>query len=321
MTRRGWKLVGLLLLALLGLRAQQRHAARWWLNQARTAAVNLSYQGRQRLHLETGGQSDDYDVTITHQAPDRTRREFKRPSEAGFTVTTIGAQSWRSDATTGRVERLAAPDETTPPDLPSRCRLRCRRGPRVAGHDTQRVMIVTRAARSELLLDRATGLVLASRRREAGGARRDTEFETFSFDPPSAAIEPPAGAARHGSEAMSAADLSRRLGFAVTEPSHLPRGYRLVGSYLYRCPCCGMEAAQLVYADGAGWLSVFEQAKAAAGCLAGASCCAQATAAGGCVGGSCDTGQLVARLDRDPVVVAMGDVGRAELTAVARSLP
>ena len=53
--------------------------------------------------------------------------------------------------------------------------------------------------------------------------------------------------------------LSQELGISVQEPSYVPKGFVIEGSYLFNCPCgCNHRSAQLTYTDGLNTISVFQ---------------------------------------------------------------
>jgi len=298
----------------------QHRMTRHWLAVARQAPRTVSYTGAEELTVFVDGRAVQSTVRVRHVAPDRTRLDYQDGELAGMIVVTRGDRSWSYDPRTGRT------DCSTAPAMPTELRgavARALPGPRVAGRPTMIVHLRAGDTVQDMCIDRATGVILVHRTRRAGHDISRSRFLEFDETPaPSlAGFDAPGGEATAGAEPMSLADLSARLHLQVRAPKWLPAGLKPLGTYLYRCPCCGMESAQLVYGDGVRFLSVFEQSKAQTSCLADQGCCALARQAGGCVGGACVAGSVVANLDHDPLLIALGDAGEAELRRVVESVP
>jgi len=114
-----------------------------------------------------------------------------------------------------------------------------------------------------LWLDRDTGFALKRERYNVEGKLTSgTEYLQITFGaqvPPDAFSIPPdwRQVDLDGSgERLTLAELSRRVGFPVLEPTYLPPGYVLQGGSVQRRGRHGFEAAELRYTDGLRLLSV-----------------------------------------------------------------
>lgn len=110
--------------------------------------------------------------------------------------------------------------------------------------------------------------------------------------------------------------LARELGLKVLRPGYLPKGYRLVGAYLYHCPCCPGKSAQLRYSDGVSSFSIF-QADPRQG-----SCVVRTCEAIGQAGQPSDYGAGLACgvLNRQGQVVVVGDLSPQQMRLVVQSV-
>lgn len=291
------------------------------LSRAESAAATVDYHGRQELRLSGAGPAVTMTVAVVHQAPGKTRMEYLDGELAGTVVVKDGARQWRHDPRLGMTCELDA--SAAAPLSMAGYRASQRAGEPVAGRASDRVSLRRRGLERSLWLDRATGLVL----RQVvvrGGQTADTRFTDFTVGRPDRPVTftAPPGRLVRLAEAMSVAECSRQVGFAVPLPADVPAGYRRVGCYVYDCPCgCGMRSAHLLYSDGVGWISVFAQDAAHAGCVVSQECCGLGREAKACVGGSKKGVNLVVRTDRDPMLVALGDVSRADLARMLDSTP
>lgn len=319
-----WPWVMLVLAVALAWQAQgivQRRLAERWLAAAQSADRRGDWFGEQRTTLTLGQQTVTSRVSVEHQAPDRTRREYLDGELAGTVAVQDGRRQWRRDPQLGWVVASAGAADI-PVDLAG-WRVRVRPGGAVAGRPTVHVALRRQDVRRDLWLDRVTAQVLRARSNRPG-QYTDTVVEQFHLGRPAqpADFGPPGGPERALANEEPLADSARQLGFPLREPQWLPRGYRQVGAYCYHCPCgCGMLAAHLVYSDGLGQVSVFLQDQAHAGCILSDGCCRAGSEAGGCVLAPGSAGPLVARVDRQPLVVVMGDLPTADLARIADSVP
>ncbi|NUQ00369.1 MAG: hypothetical protein HUU35_11010 [Armatimonadetes bacterium] len=318
-----WLLITAALLALVGVwRVVERGRVEHLLARARSAPRLLDYHGTQTTSLRLPGHGElSLSVALQHQAPDRFWRRYQDGELRGTEVVSVGGTQWRYDP---RLRQTFTAPSTAELPLSTRAYLvSVRGGGQVAGRATDRVRLRARGVDRLLWLDRETGIVLRSRTAQSGQLM-DTAFQTFALGRPvaPATFAVPGGSGSPIAEAVSLSDCARRTGLTVQPPREVPAGFRLIGSYCYNCPCgCGMLAAQLLYGDGVGWLSVFYQDRAHAGCVLSESCCKQGEAAHACVGDDGYGINTVARVDRQPVIVVVGDASSQALAKVADSVP
>ncbi|MCC7493161.1 MAG: hypothetical protein IT204_12465 [Fimbriimonadaceae bacterium] len=321
----GRRLIGLALAALLlggGWTAAQRRAqqqAERWLATAQRATQQTAHYGRQRSKVEVAGHRQESQVDLDQRDDGRTRLAYQSGDAAGTLVVSSGPKQWRWDPQLRRTvegEALADPLSELPPG-----RWRVGPGGLVAGRPT--VLLRTAGPpRRELWIDRASGVVL---RTVTIGPELTTRTEFLSFSlgrRAGVSFEPPQRDRWVLNEVLDLRACSRRCGFTVRPPRWLPGGLRLLGSSCYHCPCgCGMLAAQLRYSDGGRTVSVFQQDRRYIGCVISAVCCEQGSAASSCIAQRHAGLPLVARVDRQPVVVVLGDLPEATLARIADSVP
>lgn len=311
-------LFGLLYAARAGFQRQTVIAR---LDAAQAADGTLDYHGTQRTRLTLDGRTVESRVRVVHQAPDKTRLEYLDGQLTGTRLITVGDEQWRYDPALNTTMRLKAPGPV--PMTLRGYRATFSDGPSIAGRPTHQVKLTSPRGERLLWLDRETNLVLGTRTRQ-GEFETETIFTELDLTLPD---EPtdfslPAGATEAGAEACSLETCSRRLGFPVKEPTWRPAGFTLSGAYLYDCPCgCGMTSAHLVYGNGVGWISLFYHDKRYASCVISDECCRKGAEHDRCVGIRTAGLEVVGRVDRQPIVVAVGDASSADLAAMAESVP
>ena len=310
----GLVLMATLLVAVVRLAdAAERREAERWLARAAQVPQSLAYSGTQTVRFVWAQRQLVSEVSVSHEPPDRTRLDYHGADLDGVCVITAAGHTWRYDP------RLKRTDEATvtPTDIPASLdgyRVRVGPGETVAGRATRRIDLTGPKTSRSLWLDSATGLLLRSRTRQPTGQMAETAFTQLQLGPPTVAVsyDPPSGAHRQAAETLSRAQIEAKLGFRLVQPRWLPAGYRPAGTFLFRCPCCAMLAGQLTFSDGLSSFSLFQGRLEDASCLASSECCGTAQSQAACVGAQRDDGVVVGRLDRQPVLLAVGEP-RAEV--------
>ncbi|MBI5835061.1 MAG: hypothetical protein HZB16_22380 [Armatimonadetes bacterium] len=298
----------------------ERHEAERWLARAAAAPRSVAYHGREQVRFAWGNKQMASEVRVAHEPPDRTRLDYAGADLDGVCVITVGEHTWRYDP------RLKRTDEATgaATDIPASVagyRVRVGPGESVAGRATRRIDLTGAGTARTLWLDVQTGLLLRSRTRQPTGQSAETTFVELTLGAPAEPVsyEAPGGATRHAAETLTPAQIAARLGFALAQPKWLPAGFQPAGAFLFRCPCCDMLAGQLTYSNGVAAFSLFEGRIEDASCLATSQCCGTAQSQAACVGATRDDGVVVGRLDRQPVVLAVGELPQTELRRVVDS--
>lgn len=326
-TRRAIRWVGLLLIGGLlasvyavAQRAERREAERW-LARAAAAPRTLAYHGRQQVRFGWGQRQVTSTVRVVHEPPARTRLDYSGAELDGVCVITDGLHTWRYDPRLARVDEATATGADLPVSLAG-YRVRVGPGEAVVGRATRRIELSGAKVARTLWLDTESGLLLRSRTRQPTGQAAEMAFVELAFGPPAQAVsfDPPRGARRQASEQMAPSDLAQRLGFSPVQPKWLPAGFRSAGTFLFHCPCCTMLAAQLTYTNGVASFSLFQGRREDAGCLANSDCCGTAESKAACVGAMRDDAVVVGRLDRQPLVLAVGEVPQSALRRVVDSV-
>jgi len=198
--------------------------------------------------------------------------------------------------------------------------VRCVRMDAIAGRRAYVVEIAAADRPSKRLwIDRENHTILRTDDYSASGDKRSsTEMDDVSFgakiDPNTFALPSPKRVQYvMMCKSGESADLFRDLGFRVTKPTYLPKGYRLEGYHLLYSTCgCGHRSAQLTYSDGLNVISVFQTPRMISCCktMGGAACDDQ-----NC--GIATQGQ-VTRSGRTVVVV--GDLTPSDVRKIAESV-
>jgi len=312
---------GLLATVYSAARRGERHEAERWLARAVAAPRTVAYHGRQQVRFAWGQRQMVSEVRVVHQPPDRTRLDYRGADLDGVCVVTVSGHTWRYDPRLGRTDEATVTANDIPASVAGYS-VRVGPGETVAGRATRRIALTSARTARTLWLDVETGLLLRSRTRQPTGQMADTAFVELALGSPAEPVsfDPPAGARRHAAEALTLAQIGGALGFALVQPRWLPPGFKPAGAYLFRCPCCDMRAGQLTFSNGVASFSLFQGRREDAGCLANPQCCGQAQAEGSCVGATRDDGVVVGRLDRQPIVLAVGELPARTLRRVVDSV-
>lgn len=315
--------------AALAVAAAGLWAAWWWqVENARRWLDGLvdppSHYGTQVTVVERPGGTLRSTVRIDYASHRFVRWEYLGPDLAGATVVNRYPLRWRYDPQLGVSQEVWGNRGAGRID-PGRFVAWVRGGRPVAGRETVWVWLWRPGQERQFWLDRDTGVALRYWTQYRDGTTSDTAFTEFHLGERRPA--PEIGTAGQSSSPFvgfseSEAAIAKRLGIPVLRPRYLPAGFEHVQTYLFRCPCgCGMAAAQLVFSDGLSWISLFESDRNGPSCIGSSACCRGDNAPSACVVTETDGQSVVARLDRQPAIVAVGDVSRRELVRVIDSVP
>jgi negative regulator of sigma E activity len=191
----------------------------------------------------------------------------------------------------------------------------------VAGRAAYRVELKPRHPGNpwkRLWIDKESALLLASEDYDGAGRRtRESRVQSVEFRAePEGAVRPSSALINHAqfakaaeTEIKPASKISQAVGFKVLQPRVLPPGYELESAHVYACQCgCRVPAARLQYVDGLNAISVLE--------------CGSRCRHEGVVGPrGLPQGTAVRVLAGDNTIVVVGEIVRAELEAMARSIP
>jgi len=173
-----------------------------------------------------------------------------------------------------------------------------------------------------LWIDEETYLMLGSEDYDAQDRRlRSTRFVSLKLDTaPESAFQPKVDLLKRVSKRVtwnpaadeapaSAAQIARRVGFAVLLPKSVPPGYQLLGSFLVPCQCGrGDELVRSQFTDGLNTISVFQ--------------CGHPCARGSdCMVGSCPQAVAVRLARGEDTFLFVGEVDRSMLEQMAQSVP
>ncbi|MDO8589204.1 MAG: sigma-E factor regulatory protein RseB domain-containing protein [Armatimonadota bacterium] len=199
---------------------------------------------------------------------------------------------------------------------------------RVAGRDVNIVDLTPRTCAGpskRLWIDTQTYVTLRTDDKDMEGRLiSSSEFRRVTYGSPMSADMPriPSGKqieTASVSAGRDAASLSRRLGFRVTLPKYVSRGYTLEGYRLHACPCrCGHESAHIVYTNGVDTISVFETRKLHH-CGVTKACDPHPGAAGQCLMNKTERGAVAVAQRGAKTVVVVGSVDPSELMRIAES--
>jgi negative regulator of sigma E activity len=267
--------------------------------------------------------------TIAHQAPNRDFIQYLPPEHTDLVILRGGDGARCLDPANGETFHIpngGITSITATNDLiRSNYRVRILATERVAGRPAIRLRVTSRfgsARNREYWVDQEKCLVLCSREVDRmGRPLYEERFVSVRFEPVSVdtvALNDAASAlaGQHGAvaERMRLAELSRRLGFAVSEPDQVPKGYVLVGTYLTELDDVShTNAALFRYTDGLSSISVFQTRHKPAEADRGAEGLCRVTRSGH---------ETMAVIDRAGVrVIAVGSLPASVLSAVAAAVP
>ncbi|MHB0913947.1 MAG: LolA family protein [Armatimonadota bacterium] len=241
------------------------------------------------------GRQVSVDFVLYHKKG-KCRIEYTSGPLAGAVTGTCEMGLWRFDP---KLNKLTAMDACSSRRFDARAELAG--AAKVVG----RPVYILAVKRQRLWVDKETCTIL---RRENYGPRGRlssvTEFSSIRYGelPDSIFKQPDCHSADRHARKMSLAALQKALGFPVSVPRYVPKGYKLEGYRLYSTPC-GCRAAYTRY-DGPASISIFEMLSARKmPCAASGAC-----------------GQAVELSARGRTFTVIGDLSRAELQKIAESL-
>ncbi len=294
--------------------------------QAALAGTKYSYSATGKTSFLYRGRMMTADIKLFHKKPNMCRIEYLSEPLKGVIVGNDQQQSWRYDPKLRKITILgdfscgrhsadlglmlgnysveSAGKATVAGRPASVLNLKCRTG----------------KLKKRVWADTSTSVVLRLEDYNCDGRMMSsTEFKSIKLvnNLPDSLFKRPAEAhatvrRKDSARLVSAAELSKEIGFQVTKPRYVPRGYKLDGYRTYVCQCaCGHPGAYSRYTNGLNSISIFETRPASGQCqMQNEQCAVQDTEPG-----------HVARISahgRDFVIVA--DLSHQELQKIAASL-
>ena len=210
---------------------------------------------------------------ITHIHPDRDYIEYSYPRGPGLIVVRGKGGAARLESSSGAlfsVPEMGTGALSVAADLiRANYRVKVLGNEYVAGRLTTHLRVTSRYGSPisrEFWIDAEKRLVLCSRESDRmGKVLYQEQFATVDFAPDTNGVcvwgteptttQPAVPLARR----VKPEQLSKELGFSVSESKRIPKGYVLMGTYLTECPRgCGAKAALSRYTDGLSSISVFQ---------------------------------------------------------------
>lgn len=264
----------LLLTALLVARAP---AETDWLTRALSADRAVARSGVQEVAVYPSSQPVTSTVAFANDGDGHARREHRSGPSRGLVVISEGGYEWHraaGDDTWRRVVPLSDGDlglGRSAARIRANYKVTAAAGEDVAGRATVKLELAPKRAgrpSRRLWVDRETGLMLRSevfnRDKQLIG-RTVTQAIKFAR-PPAAEVRIPKDAKRDTSphpgalvRVESMAELERRLGREVWQPTELPAGFRLDATFLRACRAGGWTPVT-TFSDGVSVVTLMETA-------------------------------------------------------------
>lgn len=333
MNRRNWLGIALILAA-LAITAGVIHvsAARWThIDAGHLVAQALSHEsdGNYIAHITTvagySGKTVETRATVFHQG---STEKIEYPDASGKTPWSM-TRDGRSYVYLPKGNRLLVSEMSRVLSNKDRASLllanydaKCVGIDSIAGRSAYVVQLTSRyEARpsKRLWIDRENHTILRTDDYSASGSKRaSTCMEQVRFHTvinPNTFVLPPIDRVEYVTvcESGVSADLFRDLGFPVTSPGYVPKGYKLEGYHLLHSTCgCTHVSAQLTYTDGLNVISVFQTRKMIS--------CANCDMAGKCDDQNCGITTMGQVTRGNRTIVAIGDLLPEDLKKIAQSV-
>ncbi len=275
--------------------------------KSQAAEGSVSYRGIKYADISVGKKTVRAEFKVTHQKPDRTRADYYSPADlSGIVTVDRGGDSWRYLPSTGEWQHTRWNPAPEPISLVLKnYNVESVGSAVIAGRPSYIIKFTPkkRGNPSETVwVDKSCYLPLRSELRNSSGTLISVSaFKQITIEPldiPSSAFEVKASA--FSSSSGSSGD----LGFAVTKPGYVPKGYVLVQTGKIKIGTG--YAAHLMYTNGVNTISIFQRKRGS------------------------DSGQkppglgkwaTVLRFDRGSITYTIiGDIAKRELEKIAGSL-
>jgi len=177
----------------------------------------------------------------------------------------------------------------------------------IAGRPAVLLAVRSGSLKKLIAVDRKTGVILSMR--TLFGDKRVSEMVLDKIE--YRAVEPGAQApnAEIILQAATRQQLAKLLAHPILQPSRIPSGFKLEGTYKDRCPCCGTDMAVLRYTDDLATLTLFE--------MHSSMMCAME---GGCHMAPGENALVESRTFGDITIAAVGTLTAKELDHILDSL-